>query len=132
MIRSVSAVIAGFMAYGLLTMPLSNLVASIFPGNFIVDGTRGEIGINLALLVQHVLISLICGFITALIAKKNPMGHVLVLGFVNLAMGIFVQIGAWDLMPPWYHISFLILVIPGVLLGGWMKTRHGFDTASPL
>jgi hypothetical protein len=76
----------------------------------------------IALLVKSFIVSIISGFITALIARENTKST-FVLGILLLLFGIFVQATHWNYMPLWYHIPFLILLIPMTILGG--KLRKG-------
>ena len=38
-------------------------------------------------------------------------------GLAMLLTGLCVQIGAWSMMPVWYHLPFLVLLVPVTLLG---------------
>jgi hypothetical protein len=74
------------------------------------------------LLVRSVIVSMISGLVTALIAKENfksPLG----LGVLLLIFGIFLQAVHWDYMPLWYHIPFLIWLIPITILGGKLRKQ---------
>jgi hypothetical protein len=41
----------------------------------------------------------------------------MVMGTLLLATGIAVQASVWNLMPVWYHVPFLVLVVPACILG---------------
>jgi MFS family permease len=71
----------------------------------------------IALLVKSVIVSIVSGFITALIAKENTKST-LGLGILLLLFGIFIQAVHWNYMPLWYHIPFLTLLIPMAVWGG--------------
>jgi hypothetical protein len=43
-----------------------------------------------------------------------------VLGVVLAGVGAFVQSRVWKLMPLWYHLSFLLLLVPVTLAGAWI------------
>ena len=74
----------------------------------------------LALLGQSTVCSLIAGSFCAWISPEKR--NALILGSLLLATGIPVQASIWQLMPLWYHLSFLLLLIPATLLGAWRKT----------
>ncbi len=78
--------------------------------------------ILIILLVKSVIVSLISGFITALIAREN-FKSTLGLGILLLIFGIFIQSASWNYMPLWYHIPFLILLIPMTILGGRILSK---------
>jgi hypothetical protein len=56
----------------------------------------------LTLLIKSFIVSIISGFVTALIAKENSKST-LILGVLLLVFGIFIQSAYWNYMPLWYH-----------------------------
>jgi hypothetical protein len=72
------------------------------------------------LLVKSVIISVISGFITAAIARENTKST-FVLGILLVLFGIFIQSIHWNYMPLWYHVPFLLLLIPVAVLGGKLR-----------
>ena len=44
-----------------------------------------------------------------------------VLAVLLVATGVGVQASVWTLMPVWYHLAFLGLLVPGCLLGARLK-----------
>ena len=52
----------------------------------------------------------------------RAMRAVWILAFVQLAIGIAVEASYWELMPVWYHLLFLALLIPATVYGGRLKT----------
>jgi hypothetical protein len=73
-------------------------------------------------LVRSFICSIISGFVAARIARENTKSPLL-LGVMLLAFGIFVQTLFWNVIPLWYHITFLILLIPVTVLGGKLAGR---------
>ncbi len=117
MIRSILSVLAGFALWTVLSLASNAALAAAVPGAFREDGSTDSVGMLLLLLVLSVVFSVIAGYVTALLAHEKTTQHTLALGLALLAVGIFVQIQYWDVMPVWYHLSFLALLVPGVLLG---------------
>lgn len=76
--------------------------------------------ILLLTLFKSFICSIISGFIAALIAKENSKSTLL-LGLLLLAFGIFIQSVYWNYIPLWYHISFLLLLIPMTFVGGKLR-----------
>lgn len=69
-------------------------------------------------LVRSISISIISGYVTALIAgRQSPMLAALALGVLLLAFGIYVEAALWNSIPLWYHLIFLVLLIPATLFG---------------
>lgn len=116
--RSILAVIAGFIAWSILWVGSNAAVTAVFPQHFAADGTTQHNGILALILLDSILFSLFAGWLTAKIAHGKTFAHTLALGLALLAVGIPVQIGYWDLMPLWYHLIFLTLLLPMAILGG--------------
>ena len=132
MLRIILGVIAGFIAWSILWLGSDQLLISLskdWYGNhqyafqaamvnkssFTADTT-----ILLLHLVRAVIISIMAGFIAAMVANENRRAP-LILGVLLLLFGIGVQAMAWSYIPIWYHIIFLGLLIPMTILGGRMK-----------
>jgi hypothetical protein len=59
---------------------------------------------------------LIAAWVTTLIARKSVVA--LILGIVLLLVSIPIHINLWDKFPLWYHLTFLVTLIPLCILGG--------------
>ena len=128
MVRIILGVIAGFVAWSILWVG-SDAVFSAISTDWGKTSTEFQeaaanktpytlsSSVLIALLIKSFIVSLISGFIAALIAGENTKST-LALGVLLLLFGIFVQAGYWNYMPLWYHIPFLILLIPMTVLGG--------------
>lgn len=76
-----------------------------------------ENSVLIILLIKSFIVSIISGFVTALIAREN-FKSTLGLGILLLVFGIFIQAAYWNYMPLWYHIPFLLMLVPMTILGG--------------
>jgi uncharacterized membrane protein YoaK (UPF0700 family) len=76
----------------------------------------------LAMLIGSVVASLLAGYTTATLDRTTSMVPVLVLGVLLLATGIFVEIQYWQLMPVWYHLLFLALLVPACFAGSRLRS----------
>jgi len=131
MIRIVLGVIAGFIAWSIiwvgsdqvLVMSLDwyrdhqNAFQKAVFNKEPFDPSTTILCMNI---IRSVVTSLICGFLTAIIAGENRRSP-LVLGIVLLVVGILVEIVAWNYLPIWYHLVFLFLLIPATIAGGKIK-----------
>ncbi len=117
MIRSMIAVITGFAVWSALWLGGGAALGAIAPDMY-VDGAAitspGGLAILLAL---SVVCSLASGFAAAVLRRERRWGAIFFLGVLLLAVGIAVQTQAWHLMPVWYHLTFLVLLMPATLLG---------------
>jgi len=122
LIRAILAVLAGIVLWGILWTGGHAVLTGIFPGAHDADGFTQSAGLLLVYLVGSIVPSLCAGYAAAWIAKLRPMRVVAVLAAVQLAIGIVVQAGVWERAPVWYHVPFLLMVVPAHVLGGWMRT----------
>ena len=68
-------------------------------------------------IVLSVVASLVGGALCALIARRASRGPGLTLGLALLGTGIAVQASVWNLEPVWFHLVFLVLLVPMTLVG---------------
>src|SRR5688572_5078289 len=133
MVRIVFGVIAGFFAWALAWFGGEKVLSAIWPEGFgahqrafqaaIENG--GQFTADTTLLLIHIvlgsIVSLISGFLAALIAGENRRAP-LVLGFLLVVFGLLKVVMSWPYVPIWYHVIFTALLIPMTILGGKLKT----------
>ena len=122
MIRSFGAVLAGVVTWSVVWLAANATAVALVPQAFGEDGTTSSTGILVLFLVLSVLASILAGWVTAAVARRPYLGPTLVLGGIQLAIGIGVQMQYWDAMPLWYHLPFLALLVPGNVAGGWIRS----------
>jgi len=130
MIRSTLSVLAGTALWGVLWAGGNSASMAVLPGSFDENGVAASSGLLVLYLVYSALLSVLAGWVTARIAKRRPLAHAWALGLVQLAIGIAVQGAYWELMPLWYHLPFLALLIPGNLFGARL-TLHAAGHSQP-
>lgn len=124
-LRNVLAVVAGFGLWSVLWVGGNALLTALMPGAFRADGSTSQTGALVLLAALSVAYSVAAGYLTATIARAIRPIPVLVLGGLLLIVGIVVEAGYWDVIPLWYHLTFLALLIPAALSGGWLRRRIG-------
>jgi hypothetical protein len=133
MLRMILGVIVGFIVWSVLWVGSDFVLGVISPdwgktSSAFREAVAAKAPYSLnsttliMLLVKSGIVSIISGFVTALIAKEN-FKSTLGLGVLLLIFGIFIQAMHWDYMPLWYHIPFLLLLIPMTILGGRLKRQ---------
>jgi hypothetical protein len=132
MLRIILGVIAGFILWSILWVGGDAILSAISPAWWGKTSTEFRAAVEnktpysldsivlLLLLVKSVVISVISGFVTAIIAKENSKSTLL-LGVLLVLFGIFIQSMYWNYMPLWYHIPFLLLLIPMTIMGGKLR-----------
>ncbi|NJN53145.1 MAG: hypothetical protein HC809_16695, partial [Gammaproteobacteria bacterium] len=122
MLRSVIAVIMAPIVWGVVMLPGNMLLLVLFPG----ADVEPRVGYLVAALVGSVIYSLIAGVTTAFIIGRNAKLHGIWAGIALLAVGVMVQVQAWDVLPLWYHLVFLTLLVPACVAGAvWAGRRRG-------
>lgn len=133
--KNILAVLAGAALWATGWCIANFTAVTAMPGAFDEQGATGHAGILVGFLVLSLVLSLAAGATTAKLARA-AFKAAIVLGLVQLTIGVFVQLAYWDLMPLWYHVPFLALLVPGVLVGAKLGdlrdvTRSGDLAASP-
>ena len=132
MVRIILGIVAGFVTWSIIWVGSDQVLMSIWPdwygahqlafekAMFNKETFEPDRTILCMHLIRSVIVSIMSGFIAAVVAgesKRAPM----VLGFILLLVGIMVQAMAWNYIPVWYHLLFLVLLIPMTILGGKMR-----------
>ncbi len=125
MFRSFIAVLAGVLIWTVFWLAGIAAIGAMFPQHIQAGEPLTHNGILLLILVFSVVLSVLAGYITGRMAGRRPVLYAFWLGLVQLGLGIYFQSLAWELMPLWYHASFLALLIPGNLAGGGLAIRAG-------
>lgn len=129
MLRSALAILAGFTLWTLLWLSSNASLQAMLPDAFGPDNAPGNNGILLMILLLSIVFSLLAGYVAALIAQKKVSKTLWGLALLQLGVGIFVQLQYWDVMPLWYHFSFLALLVPGILIGGRLRLQQTFNAS---
>jgi hypothetical protein len=125
--RVVLGVVVGMVIWSVLWLGGSSVAQSSLP-ELIPAGERVEhVGVLLGYLAWSVVLSVLAGYATAAIAGMSAMRAVWVLAVIQLGLGIFFETSAWEITPVWYHVVFLVLLVPATVAGG--RLRAGRSTA---
>jgi hypothetical protein len=117
--RGLAAVVVPWLIWGVLDNGIYAALAAAAPESFHADGGAGSTGALVLLLILRAAYSLVAGHVAARIAR----GH---RGMVNAAIGLLLVTGVvvqamnWSLGPAWYHIVFLLSIVPAALWGARM------------
>ena len=127
LLRSVFAVLAGFIAVVALSLGTDQVMHSlrVFPP---WDQPMSDAGDNLLALAYRCLYGVLGSYLTALLAPHSPMRHVWIgagIGFVLSTGGIAAAMTT-NLGPLWYPIALTLTTLPCAWLGGKLHQRwHG-------
>jgi len=122
--RTIGAVIAGAVVWAVLWVGANAALAAALPEIIVPGQAVDHVPLLVGLIVYSVVLSSLAGFTTAVVKGPDPMPAVKALAGLQLALGLFFEISSWSLLPVWYHLVFLALIVPAVLQGGLLKARN--------
>ena len=122
--RAVLAVLAGAAVWAALWIGGTQAAQAAFPSVLAAGQPITHVGALLGLILYSVPLSMLAGYITAAVAVRNPMPAVWALAILQLVLGIVAEVSAWNLMPVWYHVVFLALVVPATVYGGLLRVMR--------
>ena len=89
-----------------------------------------DAGPLLIVLGLGVACSVLAGFLAGLVARASARTCLTVLGVLLLASGFYFEMSSWNLTPVWYHVAFLVMLIPAAFAGGCLGRRPGTGAGS--
>ena len=124
MMRAVLSAVGGYAVWTVLWLVGSAGIRVFWPVEFgALEG--GQPITAAAPLLLGVALSVVCslaaGLTVALVAPRAVPRGLTVLAVLLLVTGVGVQAAVWTLMPVWYHLVFLGLLVPSCLLGAGLK-----------
>ena len=133
MVRSASAVIAGFLAIAALSIGTNVALAAV--GIFPQPGQPFTDPSLLTAALAYVAVYAVAGcYLTAALAPGPPMLHALVLGVLGLAFNVFGAVTMRGQVPDWYLAAGIALTMPYAWIGGKLReiqlARRGRQLAS--
>lgn len=118
MVRSIAAVVAGFLFTFIGITAVTTVVHEKLPAKFPVAAmvtAPDALLIDLAVVAVFAIAG--CA-LCARLAPKKPLQHALLLGAIAFTLGIPNTMANWGSAPPWYNVLNLLLVLPFAWAGG--------------
>lgn len=122
--RAILAAVIGFVVWTVLFLGGNAAITAISPSSFKADGSANSAGMLVLLLLLSIVYSAVSGVVTSKVAKEKALGACIGLGVALLGVGIAVQLQYWNVLPVWYHLSFLGMLVPAVM-AGWKVVGAG-------
>jgi hypothetical protein len=115
--RSILACLAGLVTW-LVVVTVINRVLRLSLANYTAaeQTLQFTLGMKWARLLMAIVTSVVAGAVTGWIPRSSRWAP-LIVGGVVLAMFTPVHIAIWNKFPVWYHLTFLLTIIPAVLVG---------------
>ena len=120
--KIILGVIAGFIVWTIIFVGGESVLRAISPSLAAPENAVSvdSAALLIGYLIRSIIASILAGLTSAFVAGGNARTPS-ILGVVLLIVGLFVQIASWRVLPVWYHLTFLILLIPMTILGGKLK-----------
>jgi len=128
--RSILATLAGLAVWVVVASLLNRGLRLGLAGYALAEPTMTfTLGMKIARLILGALASLAAGAATKAVAPSSPRLP-WVLGAIILAAFIPAHIQIWAKFPVWYHLVFLVTLVPLVALGSALLPNRAPSTAS--
>ena len=129
--RTIGATVAGLVAWAIIITLLNFGLRAAIPGYHAAEATlQFTLAMKLGRLAEAALTSLAAGAIVGWTDPSKKYAPWLV-GLIVLAMFLPVHVSLWSKFPVWYHLAFLVPLVPLVVLGG-MMTRSARNERQPM
>lgn len=126
-IRSILACLAGLLTWVVVVSVIDRMLRLSLPDYTAAEKTlQFTLGMKWARLLMAIVTSLAAGAVTGWISRSSRWAPWIV-GGVALAIFLPVHIAEWSKFPVWYHLTFLLTIIPAVLAGAMLASRRNND-----
>lgn len=131
MLRSVLAIVAGFVVIGVLAMGTDALVRAAVPTAYDASGRMDGVPWLLATNAYVFVYAVFGCWLAGRLAPRRPLLHAIILGVLGLVFNVAGAVQQWDTAPAWYHVVSLALALPAAWLGGRLAGHRRADAAAP-
>jgi hypothetical protein len=122
--RSMVACLAGLLTWVLVVSVINRVLRLSLPNYTAAEQTlQFTLSMKWARISMAIATSLAAGAVTRWISPSSGWAPWIV-GGVVLAMFVPVHIAIWSKFPVWYHLTFLLTIIPAVLVGALLPPRR--------
>src|SRR6202050_3215763 len=115
--RSILACLAGLLTWIVVVSAINRVLRLSLPNYTAAEQTlQFTLGMKGARLLMAIVTSLVAGAVTRWISPCSRWGQVIGGGVVRASF-LPLDIAIWSKFPVWYHLTFLLTIIPAVLVG---------------
>lgn len=119
--RTIGSIVAGLVAWGVVVTLLNFGLRAAIPGYHAAEATMLFTGVMKAgRLIEAAIASFAAGMAVRAIAPASRAAP-WATGLIILAMFVPVHVQLWSKFPVWYHLTFLLSIVPLGLLGARIR-----------
>ena len=125
--RSILACLAGLLTWMVVVTVINRVLRLSLPNYTAAEHTlQFTLVMKWARLLMAIVTSVLAGAVTGWISRSRRWTP-LIVGTVVVAIFVPVHIAIWSRFPVWYHLTFLLTIIPAVLVGALLPTVGNKD-----
>jgi len=114
MLRSIGAVVAGYLVIAIAIMVLFFIA---FPDRNVVPSQ----GFMLFSLVYGFIFGVLGGYVCGLIAGQSEVKHAAAIAVIGIILSLVSMAFAAAKEPMWYQLANMVVLTAAVLIGGWLR-----------
>jgi ABC-type Co2+ transport system permease subunit len=125
--RFILACLAGLLTWIVVVTVINRVLRLSLPNYTAAEQTlQFTLGMKWARLLMAIVTSVVAGAVTDWISRSSRWAP-LIVGSVVLAMFVPLHIAIWSKFPVWYHLTFLLTIVPSALVGALLSPRRSKD-----
>lgn len=125
--RTILACLAGLLTWIVVVSFINRGLRLSVPNYTAAEHTlQFTLRMKWARLLMAIVTSVVAGAVTGYISKSGRSAP-LIVGGVVFAMFLPLHIAIWSKLPAWYHLTFLLTIIPAVLVGAFLTPRRNSE-----
>ena len=125
--RSILGCLAGLVTWMVVVTVINRMLRLSLPNYTAAEHTlQFTLGMKWARLLMAIVTSVAAGAVAGRISRSSRWAP-LIVGSVVFAIFVPVHIAIWSKFPVWYHLTFLLTIIPAVLMGALLPQLGSKD-----
>ena len=118
--RTVGSIVAGLISWAIVITLLNFGLRAAIPNYHAAEATlQFSMAMKIGRLTEAAVASIVAGAVVGWIEPTRRWASAIV-GLIILGMFVPVHVGLWSRFPVWYHLTFLVPIIPLVVLGSML------------
>jgi hypothetical protein len=128
--RTIAGIVGGLVAWGVVVTVLNIGLRAAIPGYHAAEATlQFTAAMKAGRLIEAAIASFAAGAVVAAIAPATRWAP-WIAGLIVLALFLPVHVQLWSKFPAWYHLTFLLSIVPLFALGAMVgPSRREPDAA---